>query len=356
MIDARRSAFHRSPRRRQPKGRWGHTFAALDLGTNNCRLLVAKPSADGFRVIDSFSRIVRLGEGIGTSGRLADPAIDRTIGALWICAKKMERREVSVARCVATQACRQASNGAEFLARVRKEIGLTLEIIDPSEEARLAVAGCAPLLEREHASALVFDIGGGSTEIMWLALARHGPPEVRAWTSLPIGVVTLAEQHGGQDVSAAAYGEMKDAVLGRIAPFERDHGLREVMTAGGTQVLGTSGTVTTLAALRLDLLRYDRNAVDGCWLAAQDIDTVSRRLFAMTYEERSRHPCIGRGRADLVIAGCAIFEAIFETWPAPRVRVADRGVRDGMLFHLMEAADTGTLAAHCVMADAEPRP
>jgi len=338
------------PRRSGHRGRWGHTFAALDLGTNNCRLLVAKPSPEGFRVIDSFSRIVRLGQGVGASGRLAETAIERTIGALRICAKKMQRRDVSVARCVATQACRQAANGGEFLDRVRAETGIALDIIDPAEEARLAVAGCAPLLDRSHDHALVFDIGGGSTEIMWLDMTADAPPQVAAWTSIPLGVVTMAERHGGQDVSRETYAEMMGAVTSQLAPFESRHQLAAAMNNGRTQLLGTSGTVTTLAALRLALPRYDRNAVDGCWLAADDVTNVSRQLFDMSYAQRTQHPCIGRGRADLVIAGCAIFEAIFRIWPAPRVRVADRGVRDGMLVHLMEGADKDTLADHCYVA------
>lgn len=321
-------------------GRWDHTYAALDLGTNNCRLLVARPTGQGFRVIDSFSRIVRLGQGVNASGRLCEAAMERTIAALHICAAKMKRRQVTVSRSVATAACRQAENGDEFLERVAAETGIALETIDAAEEARLAMAGCTPLLDRKCENAMVFDIGGGSTEVMWMRRCGKGAPEMLAWTSVPYGVVTLVESYGGADVTQETYEAMVDRIVELLAPFERDNGFGEPVRSGAAQMVGTSGTVTTLAALNLGLSRYERRLIDGTWLDAQAIATVSGRLSSMSFAERSNHPCIGEGRADLVIAGCAIFDAIFRTWPAPGVRVADRGVRDGMLFHLMAAADT----------------
>jgi len=324
------------------EGRWAHTYAALDLGTNNCRLLVARPTRGGFRVIDSFSRIVRLGQGVASSGRLAEPAMERALSALKVCAGKMNRRQVTVSRSVATEACRKAVNGREFLDRVAAETGLTLDIIEPAEEARLAAVGCTPLMDRGCSHALVFDIGGGSTEVMWLRLCGEGAqPNLLAWTSVPWGVVTLAEAYGGRDISNAIYGAMVARIEAELWPFEEARQLRREMAAVKAQMLGTSGTVTTLAALKLDLPRYDRRQVDGVDLEAGDLADVSRRLSAMSYDERTLHPCIGRGRADLVIAGCAIFDAIFHIWPSPRIRVADRGVRDGMLFHLMDQADAG---------------
>ncbi len=326
----------------RPEGRWAHTYAALDLGTNNCRLLVARPTRHGFRVIDSFSRIVRLGQGVASSGRLAEPAMERALSALKVCAGKMNRRQVTVSRSVATEACRKAVNGREFLERVLAETGLNLDIIEPAEEARLAAVGCTPLMDRDCSHALVFDIGGGSTEVMWLRLcADLSQPELLAWTSVPWGVVTLAEAYGGRDISPEIYEAMITRIQTELWPFEDAQGLRKEMAGGKAQMLGTSGTVTTLAALKLDLPRYDRSRVDGVYLEADDLADVSKRLSAMTYDERTLHPCIGRGRADLVVAGCAIFDAIFRIWPSPRIRVADRGVRDGMLFHLMDQADAG---------------
>jgi exopolyphosphatase/guanosine-5'-triphosphate,3'-diphosphate pyrophosphatase len=330
---------------RRRDGRWRHTFAALDLGTNNCRLLVARPTRDGFHVIDSFSRVVRLGQGLAATGVLGDDAIARTIEALKVCAGKMRRRRVTLSRSVATEACRQAGNCHEFLTRVTEQTGIDLDIIDAAEEARLAVTGCAPLLDQGCENALVFDIGGGSTEVMWLRVCADTGPEVLAWTSLPCGVVSLAETHGGCHVPQGVYDEMVDAVADMLRPFEASNVLGESLAEGRAQMLGTSGTVTTLAAIKLGLPRYDRRRVDGTWLAAADLQRVSRTLATMSYDERSGHPCIGEDRADLVIAGCAIFDAIFRTWPAPGVRVADRGVRDGMLFGLMAAADTQDCSA-----------
>jgi exopolyphosphatase/guanosine-5'-triphosphate,3'-diphosphate pyrophosphatase len=330
----------RRSRRSASGGRWDHTYAALDLGTNNCRLLVARPTRDGFRVIDSFSRIVRLGEGINATGRLSERAMDRTIAALHVCAAKMKRRRVTVARSVATAACRQANNGSTFLARVAEETGIELESIDAAEEARLAMAGCAPLLDHKCENAMVFDIGGGSTEVMWLRRCGRFAPELLAWTSVPYGVVTLAEAYGGNDIPLETYEAMVERIRDLLAPFEAKHGLAQHVGSGAAQMVGTSGTVTTLAALNMNLPRYERRLIDGTWLDAGAIAEVSSRLSKMSYSDRSSHPCIGEGRADLVIAGCAIFDAIFRTWPSPGVRVADRGVRDGMLFHMMAAADS----------------
>jgi exopolyphosphatase/guanosine-5'-triphosphate,3'-diphosphate pyrophosphatase len=306
-------------------------------------LLVARPARNGFRVIDSFSRIVRLGEGINATGCLSEAAMVRSIAALQICAAKMQRRQVTISRSVATAACRQAENGDAFLARAAEETGIQLETIDAAEEARLAMAGCAPLLDHKCENAIVFDIGGGSTEVMWLRRCGKLSPELLAWTSVPYGVVTLAEAYGGTDISVETYQAMVDRIRDLLAPFEADHGLAEQVGSGAAQMVGTSGTVTTLAALNLGLPRYERRLIDGTWLDAEAIASVSARLSSMSYADRTSHPCIGEGRADLVIAGCAIFDAIYKTWPAPGVRVADRGVRDGMLFHLMADADSSVV-------------
>ncbi len=329
-------------------------YAALDLGTNNCRLLVARPSRRGFRVVDAFSRIIRLGEGVATHGRLSDAAINRTIDALRICADKMRRHRVSRSRLVATQACRAAANSNEFLTRVRDELGLDIEVLTPEAEARLAVSGCASLIDTRSDFALVFDIGGGSSELIWLDLSRAKFPWRRsladrleaqnciaAWTSLPIGVVTLAERFGGRHVTANAFEDMVDFVTDALADFEAKHGFRGRMANAQAHLLGTSGTVTTVAGIQLGLPRYDRNRVDGCWLDVVDVRKVTADLLACTYEERVAEPCIGRDRADLVLAGCAILEAMLRMWPCERLRVADRGLREGILAMLM--AEDGQL-------------
>ena len=329
----------RSPGRREAgfgSDRGGPTYAALDLGTNNCRLLVARPSGDGFRVVDAFSRIVRLGEGISASGRLSEAAIERSLEALEICRNKMRNRGVTRARLIATEACRAAENGPEFRARVSERLGLALEVIDRETEAALAATSCTPLIDPEAEGVVLFDIGGGSSELVRLDRSPHckrGPPlpQIRGWISLPLGVVTLAERHGGLNVTRDVYEAMVTEVASLIAPFAAEHG------AGlhGVHMLGTSGTVTTIAGVHLDLKRYDRNRIDGCWMAADEIDCVLDRLVAMSYDERVASPCIGADRADLVLAGCAILEAIRRAFPCPRLRVADRGLREGMLVQMM---------------------
>jgi exopolyphosphatase/guanosine-5'-triphosphate,3'-diphosphate pyrophosphatase len=315
----------------------GPTYAALDLGTNNCRLLVARPAGDGFRVVDAFSRIVRLGEGVSLSGRLSEAAMGRAVGALAVCRAKMKNRGVTRARLIATEACRAADNGADFRDRVANELGLMLEVIDRETEARLAATGCTPLIDPQADGVVLFDIGGGSSEVVRLERSQATPagpplPRIRGWVSLPTGVVTLAERHGGINVTRESYEAMVVEIGGFIAPFLREHG------GGGTSgihLLGTSGTVTTIAGVHLDLKRYDRNRIDGCWMSTAEIAGVVDRLLAMSYEERVASPCIGPDRADLVLAGCSILEAIRRAFPCPRLRVADRGLREGMLVQMM---------------------
>jgi exopolyphosphatase/guanosine-5'-triphosphate,3'-diphosphate pyrophosphatase len=314
-------------------------YAAIDLGTNNCRLLVAKRSRDGFRVIDAYSRIVRLGEGLASTGQLSDDAMNRAAAALKICADKMKRRGVTRARSIATEACRTAANGTDFIARVQQDTGIELDIVSTADEAQLAVGGCAPLLDPEHAAALVFDIGGGSTELMWVHHEDKPKPEILDWTSLPCGVVTLAETYGGDEVSEALYRDMVADVAERLAPFKQRLEGRECAEKR-FHLLGTSGTVTTIAGVHLGLKRYDRAQVDGAWVSLDEVSKVTETLLGMTLAERAAHACVGQERADLVLAGCAILDAISQAWPAERLRVADRGLREGILFSLMEADQT----------------
>jgi exopolyphosphatase/guanosine-5'-triphosphate,3'-diphosphate pyrophosphatase len=313
-------------------------YAALDLGTNNCRLLVARPTADGFRVIDAFSRVVRLGEGLSLSGRLSEAAIERTLDALRVCRDKMAARGVTRARLIATEACRAAENGVEFLERVRQRLDLELEIVDRETEATLAVAGCSELADREAQSILLFDIGGGSSEIIWLDRGARDSVAIRrlqSWESLRLGVVTLAEKFGGDEVTPEAFAAMTHFVAEALAPFAAQVAGRE--RCGRFYLLGTSGTVTTIAGVHLNLPRYDRRAVDGLWLTSDEVDATVTRLKAMTYAERAANACIGAERADLVLAGCAILEAIRGHFPAQRIRIADRGLREGMLMQMMRA-------------------
>ena len=317
-------------------------YAALDLGTNNCRLLVAEPTRSGFRVVDSFSRIVRLGAGLSRHCALGDEAMDKAIEALHVCRSKMEGRNVVRHRLIATEACRQAANGEAFIDRVEHETGLKLEIADRRTEARLAVSGCATLVEREADGVILFDIGGGSTELAFLDF-RSGRPRfhahmhrfIRAWTSLPVGVVTLAENFGGVHVDRPVFEQMVDQVRSMIERFAAREMMSQCVQGGKVHLLGTSGTVTTLAGVHLGLERYDRRQVDGTWMGSDDVTAMTDRLIGMTFAERVANPCIGADRADLVLAGCAIFEAIRREWPCGRLRVADRGLREGMLVELM---------------------
>jgi len=321
----------RPPRRREAHR---HTYGAIDLGTNNCRLLIARPTDGGFTVIDAFSRIVRLGEGLSQSGELSDEAMDRAVGALSICADKLRKRNVSLSRSVATEACRRAVNGQQFAERVRDQTGIVLDIIEPQEEARLAVLGCHKLLEPGDGPALIFDIGGGSTELVLIEQSDSGP-KIRAWWSAPWGVVSLTESEGRENLEGpdriAAYKRMRERArhaFSRFAdmlPAERE----------GIRLLGTSGTVTTLASVHLALPSYDRRAVDGLHVPIEAMQNISGMIAGMDYEERSSLPCIGAERADLVVAGCAILEAIMEIWPAKNLGIADRGIREGILRSLM---------------------
>jgi len=311
-----------------------HTYGAIDLGTNNCRLLVARPADGGFVVVDAFSRIVRLGEGLATSGRLSDGAIERALSALGVCADKLRRRHVSLARSVATEACRRAANGREFVERVYRETGIALDIIAPEEEARLAMLGCHRLLEPGDGPALIFDIGGGSTELV--VIDTDGTmPRIRSWWSAPWGVVSLTESEGRDfadaDERAASYVRMRERVRHSF------HRFAEQLPAdrANLRLMGTSGTVTTLASVHLALPSYDRKAVDGLIVPADSMRTISQMLSRMSPEERCGLPCVGGERADLVVAGCAILEAILDIWPAETLGVADRGIREGILRSLM---------------------
>lgn len=312
------------------------TYAALDLGTNNCRLLIARPAQHGFRVVDAFSRIVRLGEGLAASSRLCDAAMDRAVDALKVCRGKMLHRNVTRARLVTTEACRAAVNGSDFVRRVADEAELELEIIDQRTEAALAVSGCAALADPAAEGVIVFDIGGGSTEIVWMGgrnEARDPAARIREWASLPIGVVTVAERYGGVDVSRALFETMVEDCTQELAPFAKK--AAAARGARAFHLLGTSGTVTTVAGIHLGLARYDRREVDGLWMRQEDILAVIDRLVEMDYAARAANACIGRERADLVLAGCAIFEAIRRAFPSERVRIADRGLREGILLRMM---------------------
>ena len=343
------------------RGRGDGPIAALDLGTNNCRLLVARPDGAGFAVMDAFSRAVRLGEGVESSNMLSDPAQDRALKALRICAGKIRRHGVRDQRIVATEACRRARNGRDFVRRVNRETGLSMDIISAEEEARLAVAGCAPLIDPEAEQLLVFDIGGGSTELIWVdmsgtpasrreslvralaplgrgryetATARAAAAHIADWISIPMGVSTLHDRFARIEEDAQRFAMMSLHFEERLAPFEP---YDAEFTPEKLQIIGVSGTATTFGALHLGLRSYDRNKVDGLWLPADGAADIADRLLTMEGEDRAGHPGIGRGRSDLVISGAAILMTILRLWPVERLRIADRGLREGILYGLLQA-------------------
>jgi exopolyphosphatase/guanosine-5'-triphosphate,3'-diphosphate pyrophosphatase len=332
-------------------------YAALDLGTNSCRMLIAQPKGAQFHVVDSFSKSVQLGQGLEASGRLSRAAMSRTVGALRVCKQKLQRHQVARMRLVATEACRRAWNGAQFLQQVRRETGLTLEIIQPEEEARLAVISCAPLVSTRTEQLLVVDIGGGSTELVWIDLSNvprrdrpraimrlhagfrqdPGPfpvAKVVDWISVPLGVATLRDQYEDVEDDGARFALMSwffEECLAAFAPSA------VAQAREGFQIVGTSGTVTTVAASHLGLKRYDRSKVDGLRMTSDQIDAVIRDYLLLGPDGRRADPRIGRDRHHLIMSGAAILQALMRLWPTDRLSVADRGLREGLLYAQMSA-------------------
>ncbi len=331
----------RSGARTRAGGGAGRAYAAVDLGTNNCRLLIAEPEGATFRVVDSHSDLVRLGEGLKASGRLGAPAMARALQALRVCAAKIAERGVAAVRCVATQACRAAANGQEFLAQVRQETGLDFAIITPREEAELSVLGCAALKDPRAPLALVVDVGGGSTELSWVEEDGAGGTRIAEWVSLPVGVVSLAEEFGAAAGKPEGFARMAAQAGAALADFRGAERLRKAFADPLVHYIGASGTVTSLAGVSLRLPRYQRARIDGLWMSVAQTREASAYLRSLDAGGRAAHPCIGPQRADLVLPGAAILEAIFSHWPAERVRVADRGLREGLLTQMTAQARAG---------------
>ncbi len=316
----------------------GDNYAAIDLGTNSCRLVIATPTPSSFRIVETFSKITRLGEGIINNNELSHTAIRRTINALRVCAGVLEEYQPIVkARYVATAACRRAKNCRYFMDLVKKETGLNIEIISPQEESRLAVVGCVPLLNRNIKRALVFDIGGGSTEVSLARMSNSGRTIIEGFVSLPYGVVTVSEAFPEHDMTDLAYNTIIDRTHKILAEFEEKYHISEEIKNQKIQVLGTSGTVTVLGAIHLNLSRYNRSAVDGLALSAQDVDKTISKIKRMGDEGRKKHACIGMQKADLTIAGCAIIEGLMSFWNISEITIADRGIREGILLDLMHS-------------------
>jgi exopolyphosphatase/guanosine-5'-triphosphate,3'-diphosphate pyrophosphatase len=310
-------------------------FAAIDLGTNSCRLLVCR--FDGkIRIIDSFSKVVRLGENIQTTGALSEDAIDRSLKALKVCVDKVHHNRVTHLRAVTTEACRRALNGHVLVARAKDELNLDLEIISSEEEALLALAGCSGIFQNNIPYGIAFDIGGGSTEVMWASISEKAPNfRIIDWISLPYGVVTLSDEYGAHSTSPRIYEQIHTKVTADLKKFADKNTIHTHIQDKQVQMIGTSGTITTLAAIHLNLSRYDRHVIDGVYLRTVDAKNITQSLLHMPLKQRNAHACIGVGRSDLVITGSAILEGILNTFDVPWLRVADRGVREGILVDLI---------------------
>ena len=330
---SRKNKYSRKSRKNPHKSQYRETYAAIDLGTNNCRLLIVEPQGNSFKVIDSFSRIVRLGEGLESSNKLSADAMQRTIEALRVCATKIRRHRVRGMRCVATEACRRAENGQAFINQIEKSTRLRFEIIDGKAEAELAAIGCGALFDRQFPHAIVFDIGGGSTEITCLSL-KKGRYKLQDMISFPLGVVRLSEKYDGKNMTQEIYTQIRDEAEKTIRAFaERQSS--HVDNLNDIQLIGTSGTVTTLAAIHKGLKKYNRNIVDGTIMKRGEVVAVIQSLMDMSHEELQNNNCIGKERADLVLSGCAVLEAIIRAWPLENLKIADRGIREGILLRLI---------------------
>jgi len=316
----------------------GGVFASIDLGTNNCRLMIARPSRSGFCVVDSFSKITRLGEGMVSNNRLSPKAMERTLNALKICAERLSQYPLKKARFVATEACRRAENGADFIALVKDRLGLSFEIISSVEESRLAITGCTPLLKKDVKYLMVFDIGGGSSDIAFSEIDSAGKLHLKASLSVPMGVLTVSEGFTGTDLSGRARQTIADKIDNALEEFDSMYGLSQKIANGEMQIIGTSGTVTSLGAFHLNLSHYNRSAVDGLCLSFDEIQSAREKLEKMSNQERIMHSCIGPQRADLTLAGCAILGAICDFWQMDELMIADRGIREGILIDLMRSA------------------
>ncbi|MEQ8559231.1 MAG: Ppx/GppA phosphatase family protein [Henriciella sp.] len=341
---AEKKSRRRPPNGRSPRNKQGPPlYAAVDLGTNNCRLLVAAPSRGGFTVVDSHSQIARLGEGLAQTGRLSDAAMDRAFNALEAIAKKLKAKRVGRIRCIATEACRKAENGPEFINEIRERTGLTFKIIGAQEEARLALIGCHNLIHPDASDILVLDIGGGSTELSLVDAAKAREAglngmlkraPIKAWTSIPYGVVTLTEAFAGMD-EAEAWPKMRALIGEHVDAWADKHKVREALSAPGAHIIGTSGTVTCVAGVNFGLPRYRRDLVDGKWMDRDSCQVTMDELIKAGPEGRAEFPTIGEERAGLMLAGCALMEAVWDLAPQARMRVADRGLREGLLLSMM---------------------
>lgn len=304
-------------------------LAAVDLGTNTVRLLVVEAEGREWRPLHQSQRVTRLGEGQAETGRLLEAPMQRTVDTVSEFIAAARGLGASEIRVVATSAVREAPNRAELLALLRAATGLDASVVSGEEEARLTLQGVAAGLPQLGGSFVLFDIGGGSTE---LVLGEDG--RLGAVVSLQLGVVRLAERYGDAGpVDWARFALMRGEIDGRLA---REIPAR-IIEARAPALVGTAGTVTTLAALDLGLPAYDASRVQGHTLARGAVERLLNRLGALAVAERARLPCLEPGRADVIIPGIAICLAVMDRLGYGSLVVSDRGLREGILCEILSA-------------------
>jgi len=305
-------------------------LAAIDLGTNTVRLLVTEADRTAaWRVIDQDQRVTRLGEGLRTSGTLGDQAMARTTTAVVEYVERAARAGATDVLVCATSAVRDADNGAAFVQMLERRTGRPVRVVSGDEEARLTLRGVLYGLPPIAGPLIVFDIGGGSTEFI---LAEGGALSLAV--SLRLGVVSLAERFPfPATVDRDRYAELTNEVRAHLAT-----GLPPAVRQRRADLLvGTAGTVTTLAALDLGLRAYDSRRVQGHRLSRRAIEALGERLGALSMAERAALPCLEPGRADLIIPGLAIVEATLECVGVETLIVSDYGFREGIIVEALGA-------------------
>jgi exopolyphosphatase/guanosine-5'-triphosphate,3'-diphosphate pyrophosphatase len=322
------------------------------------------------KVIDSFAKIISLGEGIKQTGVLSEEAIERTIVALRACKKKLDSHRIYKMRAVATEACRQASNTKSLIERVNSEIGVDLEVISPQEEARLVLKGCSGVISDEKNYGILMDIGGGSTEVVWLKINKgmtRPTISVIDSISLPFGVVTISDTYTHSKNNQEIYTVLRKNILSTIDTFMKKNNIRTNFSKGDVQVITSSGTTTTLGSLTLGLSTYDRSSVDGKDFSSKKIVEVGEELLSRYLSSTPTTVKLGKeknfitnkffdhvldksseefkifayNRMGLLAAGVVIINSILESIGDCLVRIADRGVREGILYDLMDSLRTG---------------
>lgn len=319
-------------------------LAAIDLGTRNCRLIIAKHHGGQIEIVDLFSRFVCLGEGVAQSRRLGRKAMERTITVLKQCAKRLSHYPNVVFSGVTTDAVRRAENAQSFLRRVARETGLKLEMIDEKEEAYYEVLGCARVLDMRKKRHIIFDIGGGSSEIILCSLDQEKRVRIDEMLSLPYGVVNLYESV--DKLTFTSYTSIVEEVQNLCRRFLVAHlGDLASQDVSAFQVIGTSGTTTTVAAMHHNLKMYDRERVDGTSLCFEDVQKVIHYVQSLSPAERRSNAFCGHVEDDLVLTGFAILEGILRAVPCMYFTVTDAGVRDGLIRTLAYGADATRISA-----------